>query len=227
MRKSLALFALIAIPLTACGSGTTTPAAPSTTTSAAVSSSGASNTEAMTEAMSSAADSSGAMASGAMASGAMAESSGSMMDDSGSAMMTEDSMHPASEAMTAEMPPAGGAPGITIATADSDYGQVLFDGTGQAIYLFGKETTPVPDCYGDCAAAWPPVLAEGSPVAGTGTMADLLGTAPRTDGSIQVTYAGHPLYYYAHEGKNVVTCHNVSEFGGLWLAVTPTGQPAA
>jgi predicted lipoprotein with Yx(FWY)xxD motif len=162
-----------------------------------------------------------------MASGAMAEPSGSMMDDSGSAMMTEDSMHPASEAMTAEMSPAGGAPGITIATAGSDFGQVLFDGTGQAIYLFGKETTPVPDCYGDCAVAWPPVLAEGSPVAGTGTMADLLGTAPRTDGSIQVTYAGHPLYYYAHEGKNVVTCHNVSEFGGLWLVVTPTGEPAA
>ena len=47
------------------------------------------------------------------------------------------------------------------------------------------------------------------------------------DGSTQVTYAGHPLYYYAHEGKNQVTCHNVSEFGGLWLVVTPTGQAAA
>jgi len=57
-------------------------------------------------------------------------------------------------------------------------------------------------------------------------MTDLLGTTPRTDGSTQVTYAGHPLYYYAHEGKNVVTCHNVNEFGGLWLAVTPTGQAA-
>jgi len=136
-------------------------------------------------------------------------------------------MHPASDAMTAESGPAGTATGVTIMTAGSDFGEVLFDGTGQAIYLFGKETTAVPDCYGDCAVAWPPVLTSGSPVAGAGTMTDLLGTTPRTDGSTQVTYAGHPLYYYAHEGKNQVTCHNVSEFGGLWLVVTPTGQAAA
>ena len=142
-------------------------------------------------------------------------------------MASEDSMHPASDAMTAESGPAGTATGVTIMTAGSDFGEVLFDGTGQAIYLFDKEATKVPDCYGDCAVAWPPVLTSGSPVAGAGTMTDLLGTTPRTDGSTQVTYAGHPLYYYAHEGKNQVTCHNVSEFGGLWLVVTPTGQAAA
>ena len=142
-------------------------------------------------------------------------------------MASEDSMHPASDAMTAESGPAGTATGVTIMTAGSDFGEVLFDGTGQAIYLFDKETTKVPDCYGDCAVAWPPVLTSGSPVVGAGTMTDLLGTTPRTDGSTQVTYAGHPLYYYAHEGKNQVTCHNVSEFGGLWLVVTPTGQAAA
>ena len=135
-------------------------------------------------------------------------------------------MHPASEAMTAESPAAGTATGVTITTAGSDFGEVLFDGTGQAIYLFDKETTAVPDCYGDCAAAWPPVLTEGSALAGGGTMTDLLGTTPRTDGATQVTYAGHPLYYYAHEGKNLVTCHNVSEFGGFWLVVTPTGRAA-
>jgi hypothetical protein len=42
-----------------------------------------------------------------------------------------------------------------------------------------------------------------------------------------VTYAGHPLYYYAHEGKTQVLCHDVREFGGLWLAVTPSGEAAA
>jgi len=174
-------------------------------------------TEAMTE----------AATSGQGSAGAMVERSGSMMDHSQSSMTTEDSMHPASDAMTVESPRGGTSTGVTIMTASSDFGEVLFDGTGQAIYLFDKETTGVPDCYGDCAAAWPPVLTEGSPVAGGGTMTDLLGTTPRTDGSTQVTYAGHPLYYYAHEGKNVVTCHNVSEFGGLWLVVTPTGQAAA
>jgi predicted lipoprotein with Yx(FWY)xxD motif len=216
MRRSLALLALLAIPLTACGSGIP-PAAQTTTVSAAMTSGDAATTEAMTE----------AMTSGPGSAGAMVQPSGSMMDHPESAMTTADSMHPASEAMTAESPPAGTATGVTVTTAGSDVGQVLFDGTGQAIYLFAKETTAVPDCYGDCAVAWPPVLAEGSPVAGAGTMTDLLGTTPRTDGSTQVTYAGHPLYYYAHEGKNVVTCHNVNEFGGLWLAVTPTGEAAA
>ncbi|HEY4993855.1 MAG TPA: hypothetical protein VII33_17415 [Nakamurella sp.] len=76
-------------------------------------------------------------------------------------MMTADSMHPASDAMTAESPPAETATGVTVATAGSDFGQVLFDGTGQAIYLFDKETTAVPDCYVDCAVAWPPVLTKG------------------------------------------------------------------
>lgn len=142
-------------------------------------------------------------------------------------MMTADSMHPATEAMTSEPPPTGAAAGVTITAAASDFGQVLFDGTGQAVYLFDKETTAVPDCYGDCAVAWPPVLTDGPPLAGDGTAADLLGTTSRTDGSTQATYAGHPLYYYAHEGKNKVTCHNVNEFGGLWLVITPSGQAAA
>jgi len=217
MRRSLALLALIAVPLTACASGTTTPAAQTANAAAAMSSGDAAMTTAMTE----------AMTSGGGSAGAMVEPSGSMMDHPESSVMSEDSMQAASTAITEESPPAGTATSVTITTAGSDFGQVLFDGTGQAIYLFDKETTGVPDCYGDCAVAWPPVLTSGSPVAGAGSMTDLLGTTPRTDGSTQVTYAGHPLYYYAHEGKNVVTCHNVSEFGGLWLAVTPTGQAAA
>jgi hypothetical protein len=53
------------------------------------------------------------------------------------------------------------------------------------------------------------------------------GTTQRRDGTTQVTYAGHPLYYYAHEGRGQVLCHDVVEFGGTWLVVTPTGEPAA
>ena len=204
MRRSLALLALIAVPLTACASATT-PAAQTTNAPAAMSAGDSAVTKAMTE----------AMTSGGGSQGAVVETSRSMME------------HPESSMMTEESPPAGTATGVTITTAGSDFGEVLFDVTGQAIYLFDKETTGVPDCYGDCAVAWPPVLTSGSPVAVAGTMTDLLGTTPRTDGSTQVTYAGHPLYYYAHEGKNQVTCHNVNEFGGLWLVVTPTGQAAA
>ena len=67
----------------------------------------------------------------------------------------------------------------------------------------------------------------GHTTAADGTIASLLGTAKRTDGTTQVTYGGHPLYFYAHEAKNEVKCHNIRGFGGLWLAVTPQGRAAA
>ena len=116
--------------------------------------------------------------------------------------------------------------GSVIVTGASDYGPMLFDRSGQAIYLFDRETTPTPDCYGACAEAWPPVLTDGPPRARGDVRPGLLGTTARKDGSRQVTYAGHPLYFYAHEGKHEVLCHNVTEFGGVWLVVTPGGDPA-
>lgn len=113
-----------------------------------------------------------------------------------------------------------------INAASSPFGQVLFDGNGQAIYLFDLETTTAPACYDACAVAWPPVLTQGDPVGGAGVTAGLLGVTARTDGSTQVTYAGHPLYLYAHEGPNEVTCHDVREYGGTWFAVAPSGAAA-
>ncbi len=103
---------------------------------------------------------------------------------------------------------------------------MLFDRSGQAIYLFEKESTKRARCYGACAEAWPPVLTKGEPRASAKTRQGLLGTTRRNDGSTQVTYAGHPLYFYVNEGKNEVLCHNVNQFGALWLVVTPGGNPA-
>jgi predicted lipoprotein with Yx(FWY)xxD motif len=117
--------------------------------------------------------------------------------------------------------------GTVIKAAKSQFGIMLFDGTGQAIYLFDKEQNTQPACYGACAEAWPPVLTKGMPAASGGTKQNLLGTTKRTDGTTQVTYGGHPLYYYAHEAKNEVKCHNIQGFGGLWLVVTPEGRSAA
>ena len=114
--------------------------------------------------------------------------------------------------------------GTTIRLGDSQYGQVLFDRGGQAIYLFDKETSDESECYDDCAAEWPPVLTEGEPRAGEGIDGELLGTTERDDGTTQVTYNGHPLYFYAHEGKNEVRCHNVPGFGGIWLALGADGN---
>jgi predicted lipoprotein with Yx(FWY)xxD motif len=70
------------------------------------------------------------------------------------------------------------------------------------------------------------VLTTGLPRARAGAREDLLGTTRRKDGSTQVTYAGHPLYFYAHEGKYQVLCHDVVEYGGTWLVVRPDGRPA-
>src|SRR4051812_43742857 len=132
---------------------------------------------------------------------------------------TSPAASPAATAATA-------AKGLVVKTGGSDYGTILYDDTGQAIYLFDKEQSTTPDCYDDCAAAWPPVLTKGTPQAAGEAQAALLGSTRRGDGSTQVTYAGHPLYYYVHDGKNQVRCHNVREFGGLWLVVTPTGEAA-
>ena len=115
--------------------------------------------------------------------------------------------------------------GATIKLAGSPFGRVLFDRAGQAIYLFDKEQSDRSECYDECAAAWPPVLTEGDPKAGQGIDRSLLGTIQRSDGKTQVTYNGHPLYFYAHEGRNEVRCHNVPGFGGLWLALDGKGNP--
>lgn len=116
-------------------------------------------------------------------------------------------------------------PGIGITTGESQFGEILFDEDDRAIYYFDKEKTVESECYGACAAAWPPVLTEGRPVARRGARDALLGTTERRDGSTQVTYDGRPLYYYVDEPPGQVLCHNVDEFGGLWLVIRPDGAP--
>jgi predicted lipoprotein with Yx(FWY)xxD motif len=124
--------------------------------------------------------------------------------------------------------PSDDPAGTKIITAEhSDFGAMLYDASGQPIYLFDAEATSRPECYGECAKAWPPVLTIGKPRADGAVQIELLGTTRRRDGSIQITYAGHPLYFYAHEGKYQVLCHNVDEFGGTWLVVKPNGEPAS
>lgn len=95
----------------------------------------------------------------------------------------------------------GTSRGTRIITADSEFGPMLYDATGQPIYLFTAAPADRPACYDDCAEDWPPVLTNGEPRSAVGVRASLLGTTDRAEGTTQVTYAGHPLYYYAHEGK--------------------------
>jgi predicted lipoprotein with Yx(FWY)xxD motif len=115
--------------------------------------------------------------------------------------------------------------GRTIKAVSSQFGRILADGRGQAVYLFDREKSSKPECYGACARAWPPVLTKGRPVSGKGAGAARLGTTRRRNGKRQVTVEGRPVYYYVDDAPGRVLCHNVLEFGGLWLVVRPDGSP--
>jgi predicted lipoprotein with Yx(FWY)xxD motif len=115
--------------------------------------------------------------------------------------------------------------GAAVKVMDSRYGRMLFDGKGRALYLFTRESTSRSRCYGDCARAWPPFFTKGKPRARGDVKSSLLGTTRRRDGRRQVTYRGHPLYYYVTDRKpGQVTCQDVAEFGGTWLVVSPRGR---
>jgi predicted lipoprotein with Yx(FWY)xxD motif len=118
-------------------------------------------------------------------------------------------------------------PGTEIVAGDSEFGEMLYDSNDQAIYIFENDGEDETVCYDECAEAWPPVLTDGAPEAGDGVEGSLLGTIERDDGTIQVTYAGQPLYFYAHEAPGEVRCHNVDLNGGFWWVVGPDGERLA
>jgi predicted lipoprotein with Yx(FWY)xxD motif len=127
-------------------------------------------------------------------------------------------------ALAATAIPASAA-GTTVSVRGSQFGRIVWGPKQQAVYAFQRDRRNLSRCYGECAALWPPVYTKGRPSAGPGVRTSLLGTTRRRDGRLQVTYAGRPLYYYAHEGRNQVLCHNVNLNGGLWWVVGPNGRP--
>ena len=114
-----------------------------------------------------------------------------------------------------------------IVARGSEFGRILFDANGQVVYVFENDRPNRSACTSpDCVEAWPPVLTRDPPTAGAGVNAGRLGTIRRSNGKLQVTYDGRPLYFYEHEGPGEIRCHNVSLHGGLWWVVTPSGAPA-
>jgi predicted lipoprotein with Yx(FWY)xxD motif len=113
----------------------------------------------------------------------------------------------------------------TLRIRNTQFGRILVNGNGRALYLFTREPSARSRCYGQCAVAWPPFYARGKLRAGSGLAAGKLSSSRRRDGRRIVTYNGHPLYYYVSDRKpGQVTCHNVVEFGGTWLVVNPEGN---
>jgi predicted lipoprotein with Yx(FWY)xxD motif len=125
----------------------------------------------------------------------------------------------ASAAMSAE-----GASRGTVLVHSSPFGRILFDGRGFVLYGFTKDPRGRSVCRGACAAAWPPFIVRRTPRAGVGAKSSLIGTTRRSDGRLQATYAGKPLYYYVGDrAPGQILCQNVAEFGGTWVVVRPNG----
>jgi predicted lipoprotein with Yx(FWY)xxD motif len=121
--------------------------------------------------------------------------------------------------------PAANNSGTTISVASTNAGKILVDGTGRTVYLFeadkGKDST----CYGACAQAWPPVTTAGDPQSGAGASGALLGTTRRTDGTTEVTYGGHPLYYFIADGKaGDMNGQGIYQFGAKWYVLAANGK---
>ena len=130
-------------------------------------------------------------------------------------------------AVAALVASAQAAPGTAarLSVRSTAYGKALFGPSGKVVYVFGADRGSTSHCYGVCAAAWPPLLTTGPPLAGAGIEAKLLGMTKRKNGTLQVTYNGHPLYYYSADKVGKVMCQHANMHGGLWLIIKPTGRP--
>jgi predicted lipoprotein with Yx(FWY)xxD motif len=111
-----------------------------------------------------------------------------------------------------------------VGAAGSSLGRIVVDGRGRTLYLFEKDRNRHSACYGACAQYWPPLLTHGRPQARRGAKQSLIGTTRRRNGSVQVTYAGHPLYRYAGDtGRGQTNGAGLQDFGGGWDPISPSG----
>jgi predicted lipoprotein with Yx(FWY)xxD motif len=106
-------------------------------------------------------------------------------------------------------------------------GRYLVDSQGHSVYLFEKDEDGESYCSGACAAVWPPLETSTAPRGGAGVQDAELGTIERPDGDMQVTYHGHPLYYYAADASTPDNTkgEDVEQFGAGWYLVGAHGQP--
>ena len=138
------------------------------------------------------------------------------------------------DAMTAE-----GEAHLAVAGHDV-LGDYLVDDHGRTLYVVVDGMGSPVACTGDCAEAWPPLTLESAEammgddmsggemsMGGMATIdAELVGTLEREDGTTQITYAGHPLYYFVgDEEPGEVNCQAIAQFGGTWYVLSPSGEP--
>lgn len=119
---------------------------------------------------------------------------------------------------------SGASSASSVKVEKTALGKILADPRGRTLYMFAADKGKTSVCYGKCAAFWPPLLSKSAHVAGTGVNASLLGTTRRKGGTLQVTYAGHPLYLFVKDTKAGQTNgQGLNVVGGLWWVLSPTG----
>ncbi|MFL5909946.1 MAG: hypothetical protein ACJ768_05185 [Gaiellaceae bacterium] len=123
------------------------------------------------------------------------------------------------------IPSSNGSP-ATLKLTQTQFGRFLVDGQGHTLYLFKKDEEGESYCTGACAAVWPPLETSSKP-SGTGIDTAALGTIKRDDGETQVTYRGHPLYYYAADASKPgkTKGEELEQFGDEWYVVGANGKP--
>jgi predicted lipoprotein with Yx(FWY)xxD motif len=115
--------------------------------------------------------------------------------------------------------------GATVMIAKTSLGRILVDSKGRTLYDFPPDKGGMSSCYGACAALWPPLTTATTPHAGAGIRAALLGTTKRSDGKLQVTYNGHPLYFFVTDTRPGQTAgQGVNQFGAPWWVLSPAGK---
>lgn len=147
----------------------------------------------------------------------MTETSTSMSMTHTSSGMSMSGHGPMTETMMMAAPHAE----LTVG-ASPHYGNVLYDSHHLVLYVFSADHGSTSTCYGACQTAWPPMLTKGAPRV-AGLNAARLGTTKRRNGSLQVTYAGRPLYYWSGDTSHTIMCQHVKLHGGYWYVVDPNG----
>lgn len=125
----------------------------------------------------------------------------------------------APQATTTTVGASDSAAGLSV--GDSSLGEILVDADGRTLYLFVPDAQGDSTCYDECEANWPPLVGEVQ--GGDGIDSALIGTAPRTDGSVQATYDGWPLYHFAGDAASGDT--NGQGLNEIWYVVSPDGAP--
>jgi predicted lipoprotein with Yx(FWY)xxD motif len=121
-------------------------------------------------------------------------------------------------------PASGSTTATVIESHAGSAGSFLTNASGRAVYLWAADSMNKSMCSGACAQAWPPVTSMGQVTAAHGAKTADLGTITRSDGTKQVTYSGHPLYYFAGDsGPGQTNGQGSDSFGAKWWLVTPAG----